>query len=126
MSKILEATCEGGVVKVGTLPVAGTTILSEGVGPSQGLLLLEGAEKHYLAKTTPDLKTTLEKLSSSLTDIASALTEVGTALTTIAAVPSGWVTPPASVAANVATILSKVSTITAAQAQIDNLKGMLK
>lgn len=126
MSKAIEATCAAGVVKVGALPVEGAVIFSEGVGSSQGIVIMEGGEKFYFAKITPDLKTTIEKTADALVDVVSALNEIATALTTIATVPSGWVTPPASVAANVAIIISKAAEITAGSAALTTLKGVLK
>lgn len=126
MSKIIEATCVAGVVKIGTLPIPGTVIFSEGVGSSQGVIILEGGEKFYFAKITPDLKTTIEQTATALGDVVSALTQISTALTAIAAVPSGWVTPPPTVPANVAIITAKAAALTATQAALTTLKGMLK
>jgi hypothetical protein len=111
--KLLEATCIAGVVKVGALPVLGAEILSEGVGSSSGILLLQDDDgKIYLAKTSGDLKTTLTQLST-------ALTHVATALTALDAKPIGTLPPAPAVAANVAAI-------TAAQAALSALKEVLK
>lgn len=126
MSKIMEAVVQGGVVKVGSLSVPGAVILSEGDADSQGLLILEGGEKFYITKITPDLKTTIEKTADLIEDLNAALTEIATALTTIAAVPSGWVTPPATVAANVTQILAKVAELTATRTTLTTLKEALK
>ncbi len=125
MSKVLEAVVSGGAVKVGSVTVE-AVIFSEGASDSQGLLILDELGAYYLAKTSPDLKTTLEKAIDAIQDIESALTEVATALTAIAAVPSGWVTPPPTVAANVAQILAKVVEVTASRTALNTLKGALK
>lgn len=121
----MEAVLEGGVVKVGDLVVE-ATLFSEGEANSQGLLFMDEYGVYYFAKTTPDLKTTIEKASDALADAATALTQAATALTTIAAVPSGWVTPPASVAANVAQITAKVAEIQTGVTALNTLKGALK
>lgn len=114
MSKILAATCQDGVVSVGSLPVEGTTILSEGVAPSSGVLLLQGANKTYIPKTTPDLKSTLETIASALGDIASALS-------TIDAKPVGGSgSAPAPGAAG------NIAAITTAQAELEELMEALK
>lgn len=112
MSKILDATCIGGVVKVGTAIVPEAVIQSEGVASSAGVLVLDGELKHYIPKTSPDLKTTLEK-------IASALGELVTALTLIDAKPVGPL-PPAPVAA------SNIIQLTALQAEVSALKEALR
>lgn len=127
MSKILEATCLAGVVKVGALPVTSAVILSEGVAQSSGALLMEGDEQFYIPKITPDLKTTLENLSSTLADVGSALTQTAAALTAIGANMLGPATaPPPTLAASVAAITAKVTTIAATKVLVDTLKGALK
>lgn len=111
--KLLEATCVAGVVKVGVLPVLGATILSEGVGPSSGILVLQDDDgKFYIAKTTPDLATTLDQLTTALTQIASALTVLD-------AKPLGTLPAVPGVAANVAAI-------TVANAALTTLRAILK
>lgn len=112
MSKAIAATCSGGIVKAGSLPVAGALVLSEGVGSSSGVLLLDEGRATYLAKTSEDLKATLEK-------IAAALSQIATALTAIDAKPVGTLPPaPGSAAA--------IAQITSIQAELTALKGVLK
>lgn len=114
MIKVLDATCENGQVKVGTLSITGVTILSEGVGSSVGLLIIDGSESYYVAKTSPDLDTTLAKISSALDNIA-------TALSTIDAKPVGGTgSAPAPGAA------SQISQIQSLKTEIDTLKGDLR
>lgn len=140
MSKVLEATCLAGVVKVGALPVPSATILSEGVGASEGVLLMQDDEQFYVPDTTPDLKTTLDKLTDSLTQINTSLTQAVTALTQsvlaltlLDAKPLGTLPPVPAVAGNTAAITAAAAAITAAQVQLvadttalTVLKGMLK
>jgi hypothetical protein len=113
MSKILAATCVSGVVKVGSLPVD-AEILSEGVASSSGVVVLEDDQATYIAKTSPDLKTTLEK-------IASALGQLVTALTAIDAKPVGGSgsAPAPGAAANIAAL-------TVLQTEVNALKAALK
>ena len=125
MAKILEATCVGGIVKVGALPVD-AEILSEGVAASSGILILDGDQATYIPLASTDLKTTLEKLSAALTDLTSVLTTIATTATAIGAGMTGPTTaPPPTLAANVAQITAKVVSLTAIQAQVDLLKAGL-
>lgn len=127
MSKALAATCVSGIVKVGSLPVPTAEILSNGIGESSGVLILDEDEQHYIADTTPDLESTIEGLSATLADITAALTTIGTALTAIGAGMTGPTTaPPPTLAANVSDILAKVVTISAQKVQLDLLKETLK
>ena len=112
MSKALDATCLAGVVKVGDLPVAGATVLSEGVAQSQGVLIIEADKKTYVAKTSPDLKSTLDKISSALSQIA-------TALTAIDGKPTGTLAPAPVATTNI----TQISTL---QAELSALKDALK
>ncbi len=73
MSKMLEATCVGGVVTADNVPVA-ADILSEGVSQSEGILILDGDTAKYLAKTSPDLKTLIETMVTILNQTITILT----------------------------------------------------
>jgi hypothetical protein len=140
LSKILEATCVGGVVKVGALPVLDAVILSKGIGSSSGVLLMEGDKKTYVAKTSPDLGSTLEKLEAILTQLTTSLSEISTALTsaataftaTQAVTGPSWV-PPVALGTSAAVIAAQVSlltadgvALTAIKAEITLLKESLK
>lgn len=80
MSKIIEATCQAGIVSIEQIPHQGVKILSEGVGQSQGIAILEVDKQTYIANTTPDLKTTLEKLIAALEKVETALEKVSDGL----------------------------------------------
>lgn len=112
MTKMLEATCVAGVVTADGVPVVSAEILSEGVGASSGVLFLDEDQAKYIPKTSPDLKTTLEKIASALSSIASALT-------TIDGKPTGTL-PPAPAAA------ASIAQISAVQVEISALKEVLK
>ncbi len=113
--RLLEATCIAGLVTAEGLPILGATILSEGVGSSSGILLLQDDDgKIYIAKTSGDLKTTLEQLSTALGQLTSALG-------TLDAKPVGGTgsAPAPAVAGN-------ITAITAAKTALDALKAALK
>lgn len=114
MIKALKATCVAGIVTADSLPVSGATVLSEGLGSSSGLALIQDGDVYYLTKTSPDLKSALDQISTALSQIASALAALD-------AKPVGGVgsAPAPAVAANVAAV-------SAAQSAIAALKGMLK
>lgn len=127
MSKVLDATCVGGIVKVGALPVPGTTILSEGIAASQGLLILDGDKKTYIAKTSPDLDSTLSKVIDSLDTLSSALNQIATTLTSIGANMTGPTTaPPGSLATDVAQIILKATALDTVKAELETLQEALK
>ncbi len=115
MAKALAATCVAGIVSVGGQPLTACTILSEGVADSEGVVFLDEDKAYYVAKTSPDLGTTLSTLSDALTQITTALTHAATALTA----HDGIVGPVA--AADIAAVLTAVTAITADQVQLDAL-----
>ncbi len=120
MSKMLEATCVAGVVTAGGVPVVEADILCEGVASSEGVLILDEDKAKYLAKTSPDLKTTITKLISILGHLTTALTSIDTKVlvTTCGAGPG--TTAPLPLAA------SDIIAITAVQAELSLLKEALK
>src|SRR5690606_27643805 len=107
MIRALEGTCSAGVVSVGGKPVPGAIILSEGVGQSSGTVFIDGDKIFYVAKTTPDVKTILEK-------VLAVLSELTTALTAIDAKPVGGAgsAPAPAAAANIANIGTKQTELT--------------
>ncbi len=127
MSKVLAATCAVGIVTAGGLPVPAAEILSEGVGPSSGVLILDEDLAQYIAKTTPDLKSAIGDLSTLLGTVSGSLTTIATALTSIGAGMTGPTTaPPPTLPVNVASILSDVASLAALNVQVELLKETLK
>ncbi len=112
MPKVLEATCTAGIVSVGELPITDAVILSEGVAASTGFLIIQGSDSYYVAKTSPDLKTTLEKISSCLDSLISALGLLD-------AKPIGTLPPAVAVTTDIAEL-------TALQVELDALTEALK
>jgi len=66
LTKLLEATCEAQVVKVGTATVSGAQILSEGVAASTGLLFLDGPKSKYVTSSASDVKALITSMVSIL------------------------------------------------------------
>lgn len=113
MTKAIEATCIGGIVKVGVVPVLTAEILSEGIGASSGVLIMDEDRQAYVAKTSGDLKTTLDRVATALGQIASVLSSIGAGMTGPTTAP-----PP--------TLAAGVAQITAIQAELAILKETLK
>lgn len=127
MSKMIPATCVGGVVTAEGVPVAAATILSEGVGQSEGVVLLDEDEARYIAKISPDLKTTIERLISTIEKSVQGLTACTTAFSNIAAAMTGVTTaPPPTLAADLAAITLAGTNLTAIGVQLTTLKEGLK
>ncbi len=110
MSKMIPATCVGGIVTADDVPVPSAVILSEGVAESEGVLFLDGENARYLPKTSPDLKLTLEKLAEALDKIATAMGEIATAIPTLVAPPT-WATPATNPALTLATLSAEITTL---------------
>lgn len=126
MAKALQATVQGGAVKVGALTIADAIVMSEGLGDSSGLLIIDGGVSYYLTKVSPDLKSTIENTMDALEDMASVLNTIATTLTAIGAGMTGATTaPPPTLATDVASIVSKATEITATRTALNTLKGDL-
>lgn len=113
MSKALEATCVAGVVTAGGIPVPAADILSKGIGPSTGILILDEDRAKYVTSNATDIESTLTQIASALTTISTALTSIGAAMTGPTTAP-----PP--------TLPTDVAQILAAVIQINLIKGLLK
>lgn len=80
MSKILAATCVAGVVTAEGVPVPAAVVLSAGVAQSSGILIVDADKAWYIALSSSDLKTTIEKVSQALTQTATGLASAGPTL----------------------------------------------
>lgn len=126
MSKTLAATCNANVVLVDGLPLP-ATILSEGVAPSEGIVVLDESAAYYLAKTSPDLKTALEQTVAALAQAKTAFDTIATTLTSIGAGMTGGTTaPPGTLSTNVTTINTAATALDTARAALNTLKGALR
>lgn len=126
MAKVLNASCVGGVVSAEGVSVPNAVILSEGVGASAGVLILDGPRAYYAARTTPDLETTLENLILALDQVKSALDSAASALTTIDNKPAGTLPPSPAAGADIAGITSAGEEIAAASGDLDALRDYLR
>lgn len=127
MSKLIEATCNDGVVTALGVTVDNVVILSEGVGASSGVLILDEDSATYIAKTSPDLKTTILKAITALTETADGLSKVASTLTSIGSMMTGPTTaPPPTLPADVATINAHVADIESAVDELQTLSEDLK
>lgn len=123
MSKILPASCQGGVVKIKNSPQDDAEILSEGVGASEGIALIDESQIFYLPKGSPDLKATLDNLVNVLTQISTGLEKTASALTKLdtngflIAADAGVPSDPIATA--------DISGISSAKAQVDTIKSQL-
>jgi hypothetical protein len=113
MSKAIDATCQAGVVTADGVTVPGTTVLSQGVGASAGVLVLDEEKKFYIPKTSPDLDATLAQVIAGLNAAATGLTATAGALTSL-----GQIAPGVAVTAAAASI-------TSASGLLATLKGQL-
>lgn len=70
--RIFEAILQDGQIFInnGTVEVPNVKILSEGVGNSEGILIIAGGECVYIAQTTGDLKSALTILKDGFTKLA--------------------------------------------------------
>jgi hypothetical protein len=73
VSKVLEASCQAGVVTIEGQAVP-CEILSEGVGSSTGTAIIDEDKAYYIAKNSGDIKKAIEDLSSIIQQIEVILT----------------------------------------------------
>jgi len=117
LSKTILATCQNGIVTGDETPIDGAHIFSEGVAESEGVAILDADKVFYFAKTSPDLKTTLEKLIAVLGQISSGINSLDTRGFLIGA--TGAVVGPPALSGTV----SQINTI---KSQLETLKDSLK
>lgn len=106
MPKVLAASCVGNVVTVEGQTVT-ATILSEGVGSSSGIAIIDGSTVYYVATTSPDLETTISKAVTAIEKIATILTSIGAAMT------GPTTAPPGTLATDVVELLGYTAELTA-------------
>jgi hypothetical protein len=127
MTKVLPATCVGGIVTSQLFPVAAATILSDGTGPSSGYIVMDELEVFYVTSNASDLKSTLDDVIAGLNQAASALSNVASGMTAIAASMTGPTTaPPPTLPATIGLITTAATQIQVSTAQLTVLKGVLK
>ncbi len=120
MSKALAATCVAGIVSIGEFVLEDVEIFSEGVAASEGVVILDGDKAYYVAKTSPDLNSTLQQVLDALGGIKAALQDIATGPVTS---PGGSAGPTFPALAT--SLTARVATITAAETALNTLKGNL-
>jgi hypothetical protein len=83
MARVLEATCEAGIVTVSGLQIT-AEILSQGVEASSGVVILDGEKAFYVANTYEDLSEIIDEVCGLVDQISTVLTGLD-AVTTVPA-----------------------------------------
>jgi len=138
MSKVLGASCVGGVVSVQGFPIPNVELLSEGVAASEGILIIDEDRAYYVTNIGNDLDTTLIKLIAALDKIATALTKasdgLGNAVIALTkldtkgfliAATAGVPSPPLATS-DIAGITTAKTAITAGVAELNVIKAELE
>jgi len=112
LSKILPANCESEEVTIEGQQVE-ASILSEGIGASNGVALIDKEQVTYITSNATDIKTTLEKLTESLDKAVLIFTSIGAGMTGPTTAP-----PP--------TLAVDLAEITAISTELKALKDELK
>ena len=113
MSKILEASCVSGVVTCENLPVTTAEVISEGVGESEGILLMQEDKQYYVTSNATDIKQVIENLNQLTTKIVAIFTSIAAGMT------GPTTAPPPTLATDLA-ILNQINV------ELTTLKSMLK
>lgn len=113
MAKIIAASLSSGKVMAEGFEIQDAVVLSEGEADSEGVLILDGDKQYYIAKTTPDVKTTIEKVVDAIDKIANLFTAIGAGMTGPTTAPPG-------------TLATDVAAIQAVKTELETLKDELK
>ncbi len=114
MSKMIEASCIGGIVTADEVSIPAAVIMSEGVAASEGILILDEERAKYITSSAQDLKTTIEDLITILGDVKNALSSidgVGSLVTLCGAGPGSATWVPVATA-SIAAINSGITGLT--------------
>lgn len=113
MTRIFDATCVAGVVKVEGIEIPDVEIITQGTKSSTGILILNGNEKKYVTANTTDIVDFLDEVAGVLNTIATTLTAIGSGMTGPTTAPPG----------TLATSVTQIQTVaTALDAMKENLK----
>jgi hypothetical protein len=69
MSKIIDASCQAGVVTADGVPVTTAEVLSEGVASSTGILVMDEDRQYYVTSSAQDLSGMIESMTTILEQI---------------------------------------------------------
>jgi Cu/Ag efflux pump CusA len=73
MARLIEASCEGGVVTVSGRTIT-AEILSQGVESSLGVVILDGDKAFYIANSHEDIKEVIEDVVGLIDQVQTVLT----------------------------------------------------
>ncbi len=108
MSKMLDATCAGGVVSVAGVIVPTADILSQGVKDSDGVLMIDQDNAKYITSNATDIKDLIEGIVS----IVEKMVEIATSLDAVTVTPG--------------TAAANIALLTAMKTELDATKDNLK
>lgn len=120
----VAATLEGGKVKVGGKEIAGAFVLSEGVGDSAGVLFVYGAQSFYMAKISPDLAETLDRLIAALAQVKTALDHASSGIQSLGT--AGFLIGASGAVPSGPVAVSDATAISSASSSINSIKGELQ
>lgn len=129
---MLAASCENRIVKittpVGEIVVPDAEIMSDGVGPSVGLLLLDRSIVRYIPSSEEgDLKETLAETVAGLRKTVEAIQKIATMFTSVAAGMTGPSTaPPPTLPADVVALGSMATELSGIATELETLEGALR
>jgi hypothetical protein len=74
MSKVIAATCVANIVTADSVPVPVATVLSQGISPSSGVLVMDEGRAYYIPNNSSDLKDVLVSIDAILQQLLLTLT----------------------------------------------------
>lgn len=111
MTRFIDAICTANIVTVSGVPILDAVILSEGIGPSTGILIVSEDKPYYIAKTSGDLSSTIDLITNTLTQLSATISAIIAALTIDKAAFSAGI---ASTVANIVTLNVQIAALKAA------------
>lgn len=131
MSSAHPAKCQASVVTIEfegvEVPVPDAEILSAGIAPSEGILILDRDVARYIPKATSDLESSLEATAAGLNKAIEAIQKIALMFTSIGAGMTGATTaPPPTLPTDVLALGSLATELAVISAELETLKGNLK
>jgi hypothetical protein len=94
-------------VLAGVFPVAAAEILSKGVGPSTGVVIIDGDKAYYFTSNASDLESTLTTLIATIQKLVLTFTAFAGSMT------GPTTAPPPTLAVDLAELTAKAAELTA-------------
>jgi hypothetical protein len=109
MSKILHASCANNTVTAEGVTISPVTVLSNGVGESEGVLLLDEDKATYVTSNATDLGTSIEKLVDLIGKLTTYITNIDIQFTAMSGV--GGVAANPTAASELSTLSTDLTTL---------------